>query len=214
MKKIFLLSIIPLCFACSLVEPSANCSLNPPHVTKSFFQQNHPLFKKGMIIACHKVDDGMVVGTSYESPTYKYAAVMYKYHDTSVVCSIIRDLANDVIATFKPSDSCYFILAPNNVLIRKYDSLELSTGFSKIEREMLVPYLGDIVPNGQIDSKAYCGLIDDYTILLLKSCDEDIVTDSVKMEFACLPSNLKHGYRGGVAYSFFDKTIIFWAMAW
>ena len=180
----------------------------------SFFHPSDPLFKKGMILACHNVNDGMVAGASYESPTYKYASVMYKYHDTSTICSIIKKLGSDVIATIKPSDSCYFILAPNDVLIRKYDSLELSTGFSKIEQGMLVPYFGDMVHDGEVDSKACCGLIDDYTILLLKSGDKDIVKDSIKKEFDYLPSKLKHGYRNGIAYSMIDKTIIFWAMAW
>lgn len=214
MRKIILLSIVSLCFGCSSIEKSANCSLNPPQVTISFFHPDDLSFKKGLFKACQKVDDGMVEGASYESPTYKYASVLYEYQDTSDFCRIIKGLGDGVLATVKPSDTCYFILTSNDVLLRKYDSLELSAGFSKIEREMLVPYLGGIVPCGQVNPNASCGLNDDYTLLILRSGNGDVVKDAVKKEFAYLPSELRHGYRSGIAYNAVTLTIIYWSMAW
>lgn len=214
MKKIILILVIPLCFACFSVNLPDKCSANPPHVAMTFFHPDAPFFKEGMLLSCTRENYGIVAGAGYKTPTYKQATIAYKYHDTSTVCNIVKEVGRDVVATINPSDSCYFILAPNDVLIRDFDSLELTAGFSKIERNRLVPYLGLSVPNEHVSPKTCCGLKDNYTILILKAGEEDIVTDSVKMEFEYLPPRLKHGYRSGIAYSVATKTIIYWSMAW
>jgi hypothetical protein len=117
----------------------------------------------------------------------------------------------------KAESNEYFIIGSERDMYERFDSSLIVNKYKNDSvLQNLVPNFYEIVnPKVQkSNSITICGLSKDYKLYILKSNNKLILPEKYKTEWNMLPDQIKHGYQSGVAISFKEEKIIYWAIAW
>lgn len=217
MKKYLLGLAILLALLASCHPQHMQALLQKAHVVPDSICYNFDTIKRFSLLEVggHVVDNAY----PYHTDDFEifYFSQVYQCRDDAIIQQFLSTCEQSAINIINYSDSDFFIMNREAVLLAQYDTSFLEDRYSRIlDCSCLVPDFQSLFEDYPFTNSAKeAPLPENVRVYVLKAGNNFILSSQYSYDWMILPDIIRHGYSSGIAFNESTPNNIYsWAIAW